>query len=112
MLLFRGGAVVRRDLSAGDRKAQVQKWGAWARELQAGGHYFPGGFPLDTTGKMLRGSERAVSDGPHAGEDDLVTGNFVLDAASLQAATDLAKGCPILDVDGTVEVRPILDRPA
>ena len=112
MLLFRGGAVVKRNFTTEDRKAQVQKWRTWTLELQTGGHHVPAGFPLDTTGKLLSGSERTVTDGPYGGGNDLLTGNFVLEAASLEAATDLAKGCPILDVDGTVEVRPKLDRPA
>jgi hypothetical protein len=32
----------------------------------------------------------------------------VVEAASLDEATELARGCPILDMDGSVEVRTAL----
>jgi hypothetical protein len=35
----------------------------------------------------------------------------IVEAASLDEAAELAKGCPILELDGSVEVRPVLDTP-
>jgi len=37
-----------------------------------------------------------------------VSGILVVEAASLDEAATLARGCPILDLDGSVEVRPVL----
>jgi hypothetical protein len=36
-------------------------------------------------------------------------GYFMVSASNLAEATELAKGCPVLQNGGTVEVRPILD---
>ena len=36
---------------------------------------------------------------------ELVGGFFIIKAASLEEATELAKGCPDLPLDGSVEVR-------
>jgi hypothetical protein len=37
----------------------------------------------------------------------VITGNVVIEAASLEAATELAMRCPVFDVDGSVEVWPL-----
>ena len=110
MLIFRGGAVVNEALSPAERKAQVGKWGEWSKALATSGNYLPGGAPLGVEGVVLRRAEREVSEGFPA-DSHLVTGTYFLDAPSLAAAAELAKGCPILDLDGSVEVRPLLERP-
>jgi hypothetical protein len=68
------------------------------------------GNPLEhpASGTTIRGRDRVVTDGPYAESKDLVSGTFVLDAASLQEAAELARDCPIFEFDGSVEVRPVL----
>jgi hypothetical protein len=39
-----------------------------------------------------------------------VTGNLVVKTSSMEEAARLADGCPIFEFDGSVEVRPILER--
>jgi hypothetical protein len=51
-----------------------------------------------------------MTDGPYAESKDLITGNLVVEASSLDEATELAHGCPIFEFDGSVEIRPILER--
>jgi hypothetical protein len=46
-----------------------------------------------------------VTDGPFAESKEAVAGFFVIEAASLAAAVEIANGCPGLDVGQTVEVR-------
>ncbi len=111
LLIFRGGAVVNASMLPVDRRAQVERWAAWTRELQSLGHHVPGGVPLATDGARIDGARRLVTPGAPA-DSELVTGTYIVSAASLQVATELAAGCPILDVDGSVEVRPVLERPA
>jgi hypothetical protein len=36
-----------------------------------------------------------------------VNGYIVIEADDIDAATELAKGCPTLDAGGSVEVRPV-----
>ena len=52
--------------------------------------------------------EKTVVNGPFGG-DHVMGGYFVVSASSLEEATELAKGCPVLGNGGTVEVRPIMD---
>ncbi len=46
--------------------------------------------------------------GFHLSEGQIVAGNMILKAATIEVATELAKKCPILLMGGTVEVRNII----
>ena len=48
-----------------------------------------------------------MSNGPFAEAKDLVGGYLLVTAENLDDAAELARGCPILEVEGSVEVRPI-----
>lgn len=107
MYLFRGGNP---DWSKADPaaiQANMQKWVAWMKDLGAKGHFGGAGEPLDRTGKVVRGKAKNVTDGPYAEAKDIVGGYLIVEAKDLSEATELSRGCPILDEDGTVEVRAI-----
>ena len=55
----------------------------------------------------MKGSKKAVTDGPFAEAKDIIGGFTLIEARDLDHAVELSKGCPILEVDGAVEVRPI-----
>src|SRR5262249_49727181 len=76
------------------------------RTLEEQGHLKPGGQPLDPAGKVVRGRQRTVTDGPFMEAKDLVNGFLFVEARDLAQATALASGCPMLEGDGSVEVRP------
>jgi hypothetical protein len=102
--LFRG-----RDMSASPEQMQktTQKWVAWFKELGERGHIKDPGHPLEGTGKVVKGQQKSVHDGPYAEAKDIVGGYMVIDARDLPHAVEISKGCPILEVGGSVEVRPI-----
>jgi hypothetical protein len=85
----------------------MQKWGAWMQDLNARGVITNPGQPLAGGGKVIEGRSKLVNDGPFAEIKDLVNGFIVIEAADLDAAAEIAKGCPVLDDDGSVEVRPV-----
>jgi hypothetical protein len=58
-------------------------------------------------GKVVRGKQKTVTDGPFAEAKDAVGSYSLILARDLAEATELSKGCPILEVGGSVEVRPI-----
>jgi hypothetical protein len=55
----------------------------------------------------VRGHNKDVHDGPFAEAKDLINGYTLVDAATLDQAVELSKGCPIFEDGGAVEVRPI-----
>jgi hypothetical protein len=108
MLIFRGGAVSRDDMSPSELQAHVAKWYTWSDELARRGRRNRG-TPLDNPGATVRGQDRVVTDGPYAESKDLVTGSMVIEAASLEDAIEVARTCPTYEFDGSVEVRPVQD---
>jgi hypothetical protein len=108
MLIFRGGAVARHDLSPSQLQAHVEKWYRWSDELARQGRRNTG-TALDNPGAAVRGHERVVTDGPYAESKDLVTGSMIFEADSLEDAIDVARTCPTYEFGGSVEVRPVQD---
>ncbi|MGZ3423305.1 MAG: YciI family protein [Polyangiales bacterium] len=113
MYVFRGGGYATPGLvSPTELQKHLAKWNEWTNGLLAAGK-LAGAQPLahPATGKTIRGRERVVTDGPYAESKDLVSGTVVVEAASLEEATLLARDCPIFEYDGSVEVRTVLDVP-
>jgi hypothetical protein len=105
--LFRGGRM--ENMSPAELQANMQKWGGWMQQLTKSGN-FKAGEPLEQTGKTLRGKKKTLTDGPYAEAKDVVGGYLLVTAPSLDAAVELARGCPIFENDeGTVEVRPVAE---
>ena len=100
--LFRG-----RDTTASPDQIQktMEKSIAWMKDLGAKGHIKDQGHPLEGIGKVVRGKQKIVNDGPYAEAKDVVGGYMIIEAKDY--ATELSKGCPILEVGGSVEIRPI-----
>jgi hypothetical protein len=111
LFIFRGGAFVTEPLSPSEMQAHMTKWYAWAQQLGEGGRRLAG-QALQNAGATIRGRERLVSDGPYVESKDLVTGNMLIEAESLEEATQLALGCPGFEYDGSVEIRPVLEQTA
>ena len=105
LYLYRGGE---RGASPEDSQQIMQKWMNWFKELTASGNLKDGGQPLEGEGKLVKSKSGPVTDGPFAEAKDLVGGYTLIQAPSLERAAELAKGCPILDRHGFVEVRPIM----
>jgi hypothetical protein len=113
MFIFRGGGYATPGvLSPSELQQHLAKWNAWTNALLEAGRQV-GAHPLEypASGKTIRGRERMVTDGPYAESKDLVSGTVVVEAASLEEAAELARGCPIFELDGSVEVRPVLVAP-
>ena len=79
-----------------ERDAQMAKWGQWFGEL--GPAIVDGGAPTGASKTVGQGG--SVSDGGSRG----LTGYSVVAADNLDAAVELAKGCPVLENGGAVDV--------
>ena len=105
VFLYRGGEGGRSPERA---QQMMQKWMAWMKQLGEQGHLKDRGQPLERAGKLVKGKQKTVTDGPFAEAKDVVGGYTLVEARDLEQAVDLSKGCPILEVDGAVEVRPVM----
>jgi len=102
--LYRGG---RRPEGAAD-VANLQKWAAWLQDLAEKGHLKERGQPLDDGGNVVRDRAGSMTDGPYAESKDIVVGFTIVEAGDLAQASVLARGCPIFENGGLVEVRPVM----
>ena len=103
VFLYRGGS---RDGSPTEMQQLMQKWVSWLKGLAEKGHIKDQGQPLERTGKLVTGRQKAVTDGPFAEAKDVIGGYTLVEARDLDQAVELSKGCPILEAGGSVEVRP------
>jgi hypothetical protein len=105
LYIFRGGRD--QELSPQEMQKNMQKWADWIQALTKTGN-FKAGEPLERSGgKVLKGKKKLVSDGPYAEAKDVVGGYLLVTAKNLDEATELARGCPIFESEGSVEVRAI-----
>jgi hypothetical protein len=88
----------------------LQDWLAWIQELEAKQLLKNPGMPLERTGKSVRGRDLTVTDGPFTELKDIVLGFIVVTARDLDHAVELARGCPLVQGGGGVEIRPVMDR--
>ena len=105
LFLYRGG---QRASDAAESDKVMQKWVAWMEDLGSKGHLKDRGQPLDPAGKVVRGKQKTITDGPFAEAKDVVGGYSLIEARDLEQAVELSKGCPIFEFEGAVEVRPVM----
>ena len=107
LLLFRGGDAQRiaEQQSPEQWQAHMMKWKSWMEKLGGQGR-FVGGQPLERSG-VIKGKKKVVTDGPFAESKEIVGGYLMIKAGNLKEAIEISKDCPILEHDGTVEVREI-----
>jgi hypothetical protein len=82
-----------------------QKWQSWIAEALQKGWMLDAGNGLGAEGCVVN-AKKIVSDGPFIEAKEIVGGYALVQADSLPAAAELAKGCPILQQGSSVEVRP------
>ncbi|MDR6944858.1 YciI family protein [Mucilaginibacter pocheonensis] len=87
-------------------QAITQKWMDWVGGIAAQNKLVDRGNRLVANGKVVR-PNNVVTDGPYTEIKELIGGYTLIKAESLDEATELAKGCPVLSFGGNVEVREI-----
>lgn len=79
-----------------ERNEQYAQWGRWFGEL--GAAVVEGGAAMGSAKTV--GPSGSISDGGSRG----LSGYSVVSADSLDGAVELAKGCPVLEIGGVVDV--------
>ena len=99
LLAYTGGGSMA-DATPEQQAAVMAAWGAWFGAL--GSAVVDGGNPVGAAATLQPDGSRAD------GGVSSLTGYSIISAGSLAAASDLAKGCPLLSSGGTVEVYEIV----
>jgi len=106
MFLFRN-TTDRSSATPEEMQSNMQLWFAWVEKLKNQGIYVAG-EPLTPAGKVLKGKQTVITDGPFAESKEIVGGFFIIKADTIEEAAELAKDCPDLPSNGTVEVREVM----
>ncbi len=85
----------------------MKSWQDWMGSIAAADKLVNAGSRLATAGKVVKPSNM-VTDGPYIEMKEAVGGYIIVRAVNLDAATELAKNCPILSAGGNVEVREMI----
>ena len=106
MLLFRGSDVYRPGQSPEALQALKQKLLHWISDLSKKGVHVAS-EPLQPTGKQVSGTKKTVTDSPFGEVKEIIGGCTIVQAKDINEAVEIAKGCPILESNANIEVRPI-----
>ena len=106
MLLLGGADLDKRSGNAALAPKMFERFSSWIGALREGGHFVASHKLHDQTGARLTVRGGQVVEGPFMETKEAVGGAFVIQAASLEQAIELASKCPVLDLqNGYVEVR-------
>lgn len=105
VLLFRQPVPENSNLSENEMQAIFKKWDNWFGGIAAQGKLANMGIRLAPPGKVLKAGG-VITDGPFVEIRERLNGFIIIKADSLEEAITLAHGCPVLEINGTVEIRP------
>ncbi len=81
-------------------------WGQFIGELGQSGKLVTGYRP-GNNGKTISGNAKTITDRAFAGDGEIVSSIFIIKAASMEDASAIAQKCPIYEMGGSVEIRPL-----
>jgi len=114
ILLIHDDPAVWAKFSESERTNIMGEYGRFSEEIRSGGH-FVGGAQLQpttaATSVRVRDGKRLVVDGPFAETREQLGGYYLVDVPNLDQAIAIAARIPSARF-GTVEVRPLVERPA
>jgi hypothetical protein len=103
LFVYRGAGEAK--LAPEEMQQQMQKWEKWIGEALKKGWMLDPGDALTPEGRVV--NAKVITDGPFVEAKEIVGGFSIVEADSIDAAAQLARGCPGVLVGGTVEVRPL-----
>jgi hypothetical protein len=87
-------------------ETNIKHWqeymGTLAKEGKITGGYRPG-----TEGETLSGTEKIVNKGAYTANNESVSSFLIINAADHKEIQEIAAKCPVFELQGSVEIRPI-----
>jgi len=84
----------------------LDRWRVWINDGLQNGWIVDSGDALTQEGRVVRPA-KVVTDGPFVESKEIIGGYSVIEAKTIDAAAELAHGCPVLLSGGAVEVRAL-----
>ncbi|MFN8456987.1 MAG: YciI family protein [Anaerolineae bacterium] len=90
-----------------EMQAMAKKWQDWIGGVAAQNKLIQTGKRLSFEGKVVR-ANNVITDGPYTEIKEAMGGYMLIKGDSVEEAIEIAKSCPILMIDGSVEIRGIV----
>lgn len=88
-------------------QAMMKPWQDWIGSIAAQNKLVSSGNRLSSEGRVVK-ADNIITNGPYVEMKEAIGGYIIVKANSIDEAAELSKGCPILKMDGNVEVRTIV----
>jgi hypothetical protein len=93
--------------SAEQMQGMMMAWQDWMGSIAAQNKLASPGNRLESTGSVVRPND-TILNGPYVEVKEGIAGYMIVRAESNKEAAELSKGCPVLTIGGSVEVRQII----
>src|SRR5581483_12320961 len=107
VFLYRGESTGEIKLTPDAKLAISKEWENWIGGLAAQNKLVSPGARLGNEGRTVKPGN-LITNGPYVEIKEMIGGLSIFRAESVDEAIEMAKGCPILNVGGNVEVREII----
>jgi hypothetical protein len=104
LFVYRGAIDAAARMTPEAMQQHMQKWQTWIVDGLQKGWILDPGDGLTPEGRVVN-AKKVVMDGPFVEAKEIVGGYSIVQADTIDAAAELAKGCPGLLAGGSVEVR-------
>jgi hypothetical protein len=108
LLVFRRSAMSEEPQpSPEELQAMMKPWQDWIGNIAAQNKLVDSGNRLASDGRVVK-SDNVITNGPYVEMKEAIGGYIIVRAESIDEAAELSKDCPILKMDGNVEIRTIV----
>jgi len=104
LFVYRRGDTAADKMTPDEMQRHMQKWQSWIGDGLQKGWMLDSGDALTQEGRVLN-AKNVITDGPFVESKEIVGGFSIVQADTIDAAAELARGCPALLTGGSVEVR-------
>jgi hypothetical protein len=108
LFVYRRSSDTANKMSPEEMQKHLQRWQDWLALGLEKGWLVERGEALAQEGRVVN-AKKVVTDGPFVESKEIVGGFSIVQADSIDAAAEIAKGSPALLTGGSVEVRPFFD---
>jgi len=89
-------------------QAMMKQWQDWMGSIAAQNKLVSSGNRLTAEGAKVVKPNNIITNGPYVELKETVGGYIIVKAESSDEAAEMAKSCPIMHINGNVEIRMII----
>jgi hypothetical protein len=88
-------------------QTNIKHWQEYMSNLGQSGKLVSGFRPTNE-GRTISGTDKIVKQEAYIANNELISSFIIINALSMDEASEIAKKCPIFELNGSVEIRPLM----